>query len=54
LEEPFLLSQPKQNDDATKENRIVETIVGKKVRTPMVMTRLRQRIARKIGEIKEK
>jgi hypothetical protein len=50
LEEPFLLSQPKQYDDATRENRIVETIVGK----PIVMTALRQRIARKIGEIKEK
>jgi hypothetical protein len=54
LKEPFLLSQPKQCDDATRENRTVETVVGKKARTPMVMTRLRQRIARKIGEMKEK
>jgi hypothetical protein len=54
LEELLLLSQPKQYDDATRENRIVETIVGKKARTPMVMTRMRQRCPRKIGEIKEK
>jgi hypothetical protein len=54
LEKPFLLSQPKQNDDATRETRIVKTILGKEARTPMVMTRLRQRVARKIEETKEK
>jgi hypothetical protein len=54
LKDLVLLSQPKQYDDATRENHIVETIVWKKARTPIEMMRLRQRIARKIGEIKEK